>query len=229
MSIGDGNNDREGRNEVLDDWCCTCTCNTAHSATAGENNALCASNPRVCEAFSSNIVCIEDGYFKLEHVFHAEEEIALCDEVKRGDDWKVVSNFLLHRDEVVAWLLVGNLAFHNQLCFDGVGSNIEFYHGTSVSLVKRLWPCSEFGIVVRWFNTLETGVDRLSDDLACVEVGDGEGNVPVVQLGISGTTVLDSGIDVRCADRKVAWLTCTDSKGRDTCSVVVVSLVDSQH
>ena len=98
-----------------------------------------------------------------------------------------------------------------------------------MSLIKRLWPCSEFGVVVGWFNTLETGINSLGDDFACVEVGNGEGNVPVVQFGYRRATVLNSSIDVRCADREVAWLTCSDSKGSDTCSVVVVSLVDSQH
>ena len=98
-----------------------------------------------------------------------------------------------------------------------------------MSLIERLWPCSELGVVVGWFNTLETGVYSLGDDFACVEVGNGEGDVPVVQFGYRRTTVLNSSIDVRCADREVAWLTCSDSKGRDTCSVVVVSLVDSQH
>ena len=229
MSIGDGNDDREGRDEVLDDWSCTGSCNAAQSATSSENNALCASNPRVGEAFTGNIVCIEDGDFELEHAFHTEEEITLGDKVKRRDNREVVAYFLLHRDKVVAWLLVSNLAFHNQFCFDGVGSNIELNHRTSVSLIERLWPCSEFGVVVGWFNTLETGVYSLGDDFACVEVGNGEGNVPVVQFGYRRATVLNSSIDVRCADREVAWLTCSDSKGRDTCSVVVVSLVDSQH
>ena len=125
--------------------------------------------------------------------------------------------------------MVGDLAFHDQLCFDGVGSNIELNHCTCVSLIKRLWPCSEFGVVVGWFNTLETGVNRLGDDLACVEVGNGEGNVPVVQFGYRGATVLNSGIDVRCANREVTWLAGSDCEGRDTGSVVVVSLVDSQH
>ena len=41
--------------------------------------------------------------------------------------------------------------------------------------------------------------------------------------------MLYSGIDVRCSDREVTWLTSSDSKGSNTCPVVVVSLVNSQH
>ena len=82
MSIGDSNDNREGCNKVLDDWCCACTSYTTNSTTSCEGNAICTANPRVGESFTSYVISVEDGNFEFEHVLHTEIEVTLCDKVE---------------------------------------------------------------------------------------------------------------------------------------------------
>ena len=147
--------DWEECDELLNDWRCARSSNATYSTATCEWCACGATNPSVGQSFACDVICIEYRHFKLEHAFHSEVQIALSNKVKRGNNREVVSYFLLHGNEVVAWLLIRNLAFHNQVGLDGVCSDIELDHHTCVSLVKRLWPCSKFGVVVGWLNALQ--------------------------------------------------------------------------
>ena len=82
MSVGNGNNDWEGCHEVLNDRSCTGTCGTADTTTSSKSDALSSARPSEREFFASDIICIKDGYFELEHVFHAKHQVALGYQVK---------------------------------------------------------------------------------------------------------------------------------------------------